>query len=159
MQNIWKYSLLLAFSIIIDQLLKGSAQSFVEIPEAKEVFFHPLYILRERNFFFMFGIDLGLTPLWSNRLCLFFNYALLGTLFWWTVIWRNRRPIAGWSLSLMACGIFSSTMDRYSHDFTLDYLGLHLSQDLMLPFSLGDLLFLSGSILGVFLFTKREKEL
>jgi lipoprotein signal peptidase len=156
MQNVWKYSLLLAFSIIIDQLFKGSAQSLVEIPSASEVLFEPLYLIRSRNYLFFLHFDFGLSPNWSNRISLIFNVAALLGCFWWTIKWRNVRPDAGWSLSLIACGLFSSTMDRYSHGFTLDYLGLKLSDSSWVNFSLGDLEFLLGLVMGIFLLYRRR---
>lgn len=159
MQNIWKYSLLLAFSIIIDQLFKGSAQSLVDMPNSFEVLFEPFYLIRSRNFYFIFNIDLGLSKLWSNRLSLILILTLLGFAFWWTVKWRNTRPLAGWSLSLVACGLFSAFMDRYSHGYTLDYLSLRFSESDWINFSLGDIELTLGFLLGLLLFTKRTKQL
>lgn len=156
MQNIWKYSLLLAFSIIIDQLFKGSAQSLVDVPNSHELIFSPLFLVRARSFFFAFNLDLGLSALWSNRISLVVIVSLLVLSLWWTVKWRNSRPLAGWSLSLISCGLFSSFMDRYSHGYTLDYLALRFSEKTWLNFSLGDIELTLGMILGLLLVWKRR---
>lgn len=146
MNNIWKYSLVLAFSIICDQLIKGSIQSLLEYEGAtKPLFGSLLTVVRERNYHFLFGISFGETAKIANILSITLNSTLMMVCLYRTVIFRNNNPLLGWGYTLAFSGLFTSWMDRLSQGFTLNYFSFF-----GVSTSLGDLLYLMG--LGLILF-------
>ncbi|MCR9203628.1 MAG: signal peptidase II [Halobacteriovoraceae bacterium] len=145
MNNIWKYSLVLAFSIICDQLTKGSIQSLLEYEGATYSLIDPiLSVIRERNYGFLMGITFGLSPKLTNGLCAGLNSFLMMVCLYRIVVFRNTHPILGWGYTLLFSGLFTSWLDRLSQGFTLNYFLIGKGP---ISTSLGDLLFLSGLII------------
>ncbi len=154
MNNIWKYSLVLAFSIILDQLLKGTAQSLISM----EGGFHPIsdtfLFVRESNAGLIFGLhpffDLKTLNTFSWIVTLVFIIHFLRRI----VFYRNRSPIRGWGYTLLLMGFFSSWLDRYSQGSTLDYLGLKLGE-YTLTFSVSDISSALGALILMTTISKR----
>lgn len=143
MNNIWKYSLVLAFSIICDQLIKGSIQSLLEYEGATKPLFKSLVlIIRERNYFFPMGFSLGASEKIANTIAILADSLLMFGCLYRIVIFRNKDPFMGWGYTLIFSGLFTSWMDRFSQGFTLNYLSF-----LGISTSFGDLLFLFGLII------------
>lgn len=124
MNNIWKYSLVLSFTVIIDQLIKGTAQSLIPALGGFSVIASDFYLTRVGNINLIFGIDIGLGPLWTNKVAQYFDLVLCLISIWWIVKWRNRAPAKGWFLTLTLTALFSSWLDRTMHGHTLDYLSV-----------------------------------
>lgn len=138
MNNIWKYSLVLAFSIIIDQLIKGTAQSLVPSEGGTSAIFEFLYFCRIRNSELVFGINIPLISSIQNTLAILFDFVISGLCLWYTVKFRNKFPIMGWGLSILLAGTFTSLMDRWTQGFTLDYFLIKLGE-INFSLSLGDI--------------------
>lgn len=145
MNNIWKYSLVLAFSIICDQLIKGSIQSLLEYEGATKPLFDSLVlIIRERNYFFPMGFSFGASEKVVNTIAIIIDTLLMFGCLYRIVIFRNKDPFMGWGYTLVFSGLFTSWMDRFSQGFTLNYFSIG-----GLSTSLGDLLFLSGLVIVI----------
>ncbi|MAF77756.1 MAG: hypothetical protein CME60_06305 [Halobacteriovoraceae bacterium] len=152
MNNIWKYSLVLSFTVIADQLIKGTAQSLIPTLGGFSVLFSEVYLTRLANPFFIFGIDLGLSSSWSNEISEYLNLLLCFPAIWWIVKWRNRAPHKGWCLTLILTALFSSWLDRNLHGHTLDYLSITKN----FSFSIADLYLFIG-LMGLTFFTLKER--
>ncbi len=151
MNNIWKYSLVLAFSIILDQLLKGTSQSLIAAPgEFHEVYSY-VFLVRETNPFWPFGIDIF--PSYANTICWIFHIFLIFYSLKKIVYFRNRDPLKGWAITFLLMGFFTSWLDRFSQGRTLDYIAIGKSEP-FLSFSIGDLSFIIGFFLLGFTFLK-----
>lgn len=146
MNNIWKYSLVLAFSIILDQLVKGTAQSLIPSEGGVVDLFGPLSFVRIRNENLIFGLPLPLITSYANALAIISSSSLILWSLKRVVINRNVNPLKGWAYTLFLTGLFTSWMDRATQGFTLDYLGIEILGSLI-PFSIGDLYFLIGMVL------------
>lgn len=150
MNNIWKYSLVLAFSIIVDQLIKGTAQSLIVNDGGVVHLFGPLSFVRIRNLFFIFGFNISFLSEYINAISL---TVCTGLIFWTLkkiVINRNINPLKGWAYTLFLIGLFSSWLDRVTQGFTLSYLKVDFGF-LMVPFSVGDIFFFCGIIAILFM--------
>ena len=156
MNNIWKYSLVLAFSIILDQLIKGTAQSLIPTEGGTVPLFGILSFVRLRNPDLIFGISLPVLGTYSNGIALSVCSALIFLTLKKIVFYRNRNPLKGWAYTLLVTGLFTSWLDRATQGFTLDYLSVGLGNT-SLPFSVGDLFFLVGAILVLILELKGKK--
>lgn len=155
MNNIWKYSLVLSFTIIIDQLIKGTAQSLIANLGDFSLLAKNIYLTRIGNPSFIFGLDVGLGALWSNRIALYLDLILSFISIWWIVKWRNRAPVKGWFLTLILTALLSSWLDRSMHGYTLDYLAI--TQNFSL--SIADIYLLIGSLgLSFSLLNLRRRE-
>ena len=156
MNNIWKYSLVLAFSIIIDQLVKGTAQSLIVNEGGVVSLLGPLNFVRIRNEELIFGLSLPFFNTYANTfaivICTFLIFLCLRKI----VHFRNRSPITGWAYTLLLTGLFTSWLDRVSQGFTLGYLGLSLGETTLVPFSIGDIYFFLG-IISVVIFELRGR--
>ncbi len=142
MNNIWKYSLVLSFTIIIDQLIKGTAQSLIPALGGFSVLVSELYLTRLGNSNFILGIDIGISSVWMNQIALYFDLILSFVCIWWIVKWRNRFPVKGWFLTLILTALFSSWLDRSMHGHTLDYLAITKK----FSFSLADIYLFIGCL-------------
>lgn len=145
MNNIWKYSLVLAFSIIIDQLVKGTAQTLIVEPNSSLDLYGILSFVRTENHGLLFGFKLPFFETYQNLICHILD---LGIIFWILkkiVFYRNRSPILGWSYTFWLVGIFTSWLDRVTLGYTLDYLKLK-----SWAFSMGDLYTILGLAMIVF---------
>lgn len=157
MNNVWKYSLVLAFSIILDQLIKGSIQSLLEYEGAvKELISSFFYVIRERNYAFFGGITIAPLKTYINSIAILFDSVLMFTNIYRLVWFRNRLPLLGWGHTLILAGLFTSWLDRYSQGFTLNYLMFDL-RIIKVTTSLGDFLFLAGLFLTIPLEVKWRK--
>lgn len=153
MNNIWKYSLVLSFTIIIDQLIKGTAQSLIPNLGGFSLLASEVYLTRLGNANFIFGFDIGLGATWTNRIALYFDFIMSFVSIWWIVKWRNKAPLKGWFLSLILTALFSSWLDRTMHGYTLDYLAITKK----FSFSIADIYLFIGSIgLGSLLFKDKR---
>jgi lipoprotein signal peptidase len=144
MNNIWKYSLVLAFSIIADQLVKGTAQSLISAEGGVVPLFSFLSFVRLRNENLIFGLKMPFLESYANGLAILTCSLLI---FWCLkkiVINRNKSPLKGWAYTMLLTGLFTSWLDRISQGFTLDYLQVNFGSSLALPFSVGDIFFLCG---------------
>jgi len=153
MQNIWKYSLVLSFTIIIDQLIKGTAQSLIPSLGGFSLIFPSFYLTRLANPYFIFGIDIGIGPKWSNGIALYLDLILSCVSIWWIVKWRNRATAKGWFLTLILTALFSSWLDRSMHGHTLDFLSIGKVYN----FSVADLYYIVG-VIGLTILTLKEKK-
>ena len=79
MNNIWKYSLVLAFSIIIDQLVKGTAQTLIAEPNSSLDLYGILSFVRTENHGLLFGFKLSFLENYQNLICHLID---LGIIFW-----------------------------------------------------------------------------
>ena len=123
MNNIWKYSLILCFTVIVDQLIKGTAQTVVPNLGDYSELASGVFLTRLGNSNFIFGIDFGLNS-WTNTIAQYFDLILCFVCIWWIVLWRNIAPHKGWCLTLILTAIFSSWLDRSLYGYTLDYISL-----------------------------------
>jgi lipoprotein signal peptidase len=139
MNNIWKYSLVLAFSIIADQLIKGTAQSLLLEQNSTAVIWGSLSFARLLNPYLIFGINIPQLGEYQNLICHLIDLLLIIWILKKIIYFRNRGPVIGWGYTLWLMGIFTSWLDRVSHGYTLDYLSLQ-----GMSFSLGDLYSIVG---------------
>ncbi len=142
MNNIWKYSLVLAFSIIADQLIKGTAQSLLLEQNSTAAFLGPLSFARLLNPNLIFGIKISALGDYQNLICHLIDLLLIFWILKKIVYYRNRGPIIGWGYTLWLMGVFTSWLDRVSHGYTLDYLSLG-----KFSFSLGDIYTVLGLVI------------
>jgi|GEM_PF-2148478 len=155
MNNIWKYSLLLAFGVIIDQLAKGSAQSLISVPGGEDYIGLGFSFTRVTNSGLIFGLTVPSLGSYLNSLSVACSSLVIIILIRQIILWRNMRPHFGWALSLILLGVFSSWLDRISHAKTLDYLSLKAGS-LFLSFSLADLSLCLGIAYFIFLVLKEK---
>ncbi len=155
MNNIWKYSLVLSFTIIIDQLIKGTAQSLISTLGGFSLIASPFYLTRMTNPNFIFGLDIGIGPIWSNKISLYADLLLSCYSIWWIVKWRNKAPVKGWFLTFILTALFSSWLDRSMHGHTLDYLSLYQK----ISFSIADIYLFVGLLGLSYLLIKKKVKL
>ncbi|MCF8058022.1 MAG: signal peptidase II [Bacteriovoracaceae bacterium] len=156
MNNIWKYSLILAFSIILDQLIKGTSQSLILEDGGISNLIGPLSFVRFKNAYLIFGFNISTIKSYQNSIAILFSSGIIVYSLKEAIKNRNISPITGWSYTLMIAGFFTSWLDRISQGFTLDYLGLNFGSTLV-TFSLGDILSVCGFfLLGILKIKKRS---
>lgn len=154
MNNIWKYSLVLAFSIILDQLLKGTAQSLIPMPGEVYEVYSSFFFVREVNPYFPFGIKI--ISQYANTICWITHVGLIFYSLKKIIYFRNRNPIKGWGVTFLLMSFFTSWLDRYSQGSTLDYLAIG-SRNTHFSFSYGDISFFIGLVILFYSFLKRGK--
>jgi hypothetical protein len=129
MTNIWRYSLIFAFTIILDQLIKGTIQGFLGSQEVVEVFSG--LIIQE--------IKTPPSELWLNR-CLYLS-SLLGLVYMIrnTILYRNKNFLLGLFRTFIMIGLFTTFLDFSTTGYFVDYIYL-----LGVPLSFGKILFVVG---------------
>jgi lipoprotein signal peptidase len=155
MNNIWKYSLVLAFSIILDQLIKGTSQSLILEDGGVSPLIGDLFFTRFKNNDFVFGLSIPLLKNYQNTISMFFSLGIIFYSLKAVVKNRNKKPLKGWAYTLIISGFFTSWLDRVSQGFTLDYLGLQFN-DTIFAFSLGDIMTVLGILMITFIETRER---
>lgn len=146
MNNIWKYSLVLAFSIIIDQLIKGTAQSLLLEPTSIMPIVSLFNFVRAENHGVIFGIEPSFMRNYQNTICHLLDLALMVWVLKKIIYFRNKSPLLGWGYNLWLVGLFTSWLDRVTLGYTLDYLSIGKR---LIVFSLGDLFTALGVLMVI----------
>lgn len=142
MNNIWKYSLVLAFSIIVDQLVKGTAQTLIAEPNSSLDLYGLISFVRTENHGLIFGLELPFLKTYQNLICHLLDLGIIFYILKKIIFYRNRSPLLGWSYTFWLVGVFTSWLDRVTLGYTLDYLKLK-----SWAFSMGDLYTIIGLLM------------
>jgi len=157
MKNVWRFSLFLAFSSIIDQLVKGSIQSILDYEGmVKPVAGTWLLVARHGKSFFNFSFYPSLIGGNFNGISIFVLTLLCCFCLYRGIKFRNKGSILGWSYTFLLSGAFSSWLDRVSQGFVLKYIRLEVL-GFSIATSIGEALFWGGLFMVSFLELKRMK--
>jgi len=130
--NIWKFSLVFSFTIIVDQLIKASIQGFVESQSQFEII--PYVYFTESRF-------LKVAMPWSKVLA----YTSLLTMFYVSknvVIYRNKSFFLGLMRTFLMVGLFTVFLDQISLGYIVNYINLFG----VINLSIGKVYLIVGSI-------------
>ena len=157
MNNIWKFSLVLAFSIMGDQLIKGTIQSFIQNNSDHYIIFDQIfYLVRERNYKQILGLSFFDKVLLDNYLAVVIDSILILGSLYMIIINRNKNLFLGWSYTLILSGLLTSWIDRITQGFTLNYF-LFKAFDTKVTTAFGDIFFMLGILLVIFEKIRRKK--
>lgn len=122
MDKIWKFSLLIAFIIIADQMTKALIEETYKLGEITPVineFFNITYI---KNTGAAFGLGANATSIW--RVLFLLLIPVLACFYLLHLIWTSRkeRMILGLSYSLIFAGAVGNLIDRFSLGYVVDFL-------------------------------------
>lgn len=136
MTNIWRYSLIFAFTVIIDQLIKGTTQGFLGSQESLVLFDY--LIIKE--------VKTSQISLWTNRFLYCSSVLFLIYMMKNTIVYRNKSFINGLFRTFIMIGLFTTFLDLSSMGYFVDYIYLF-----KIPLSLGKILFIIGAISLLFI--------
>ncbi len=131
MNNIWRYSLIFAFTVIIDQLTKASVQGFLGSQTVVEVFSG--LVIQE--------IKTQKIEMWLNRSLYSLSFLALIYMIRNTIIYRNKSFYLGLLRTFIMIGLFTTFLDLSSLGYFVDYIYV-----VGFPLSLGKLFFIFGFI-------------
>jgi lipoprotein signal peptidase len=141
MTNIWRFSLVLAFSIILDQVLKGIAQGFLDHGTTVELLPRLLF-----GSFSVAKVSNGV-----NSLLIFFTVIVSFLLLRSIVLNRNMSFMAGMARTFILSYLCSNFLDRMGNEYIVNYLSYF---DMNFSLSLAMLFF---GIVILFLMSFRER--
>lgn len=114
MNNIWKYTLVFCFTVITDQLIKGSIQGFVENGNTIQIL--PMVFFMESKF-------LSLKLPWSKVLAytaLLTNIYVIKNI----IIFRNKSFYLGLMRTFLMIGLFTVFLDQISLGYIVNYINI-----------------------------------
>lgn len=123
MNQIWRYSLLGAFLVIADQLIKGTVQTlFVGESPVQDSLVYLDYEVKKALFWGLFPVQnnfaFSILSIWLPLLALFF---LLKEMW----IFRHKDPLMGWGMALLFTGVLSNLLDRLTLERVVYYLNFN----------------------------------
>lgn len=162
MARIWKYTLIISFIILADQLTKGIVQSKMSFGESIPVidgFFSFTYV-KNPGAAFGLGAD---AESWVRKL-LFLFLPVIACMWLATLIWktRNKQLLLGLAYSLILAGAIGNLIDRFSYGYVVDFLDFYFNVHHFPAFNVADssITIAAGLLILDFLFElKRNKEI
>ncbi len=142
MNNIWRYSLIFAFTVIIDQLIKGTTQGFLGSENSLVVF----------DFLVIQEIKTNKIGLWLNRFLYYSSAVSLIYMIKSTIVNRNKSFSKGLFRTFIMIGLFTTFLDLSSLGYFVDYIYFF-----KVPLSIGKLLFVIGLVSISIINFKKEK--
>ncbi len=146
MDKIWKYSLLIATLIIVDQMTKGAVQSnfyYGETINIIEGFFNLTYV---RNPGAAFGLGAG-APIYLRKF--FFQLLPVIACCWlaW-LIWTHRtKVLSALTFSFILAGAVGNLIDRFTLGYVVDFFDFFLGAKHFPAFNIADSCITIGAVL------------
>ena len=114
MNNIWKFSLIFAFTVIFDQMLKGTVQGFMESDGSYKIF-EGVYLKA------IIGTQI------ENYLLLVCQLICLAVLIYLIrniILYRNKSLLKGMLRTFSMIGVFTLLLDLLFTGYFVDYISI-----------------------------------
>lgn len=150
MKQIWKCSLIIAFLVMGDQLLKGTLQSFYQVNNFEEIF-SGLWFGYAKNHGYLFGLGetwpewlkWPLTYLLPIVIFLYFSYQV--------ILYRFARFSRLLSYSFILTGVLGNYLDRLMYGHVVDFIAIGSKTSMTPSFNTADLFIIFGIFIYMFL--------
>lgn len=159
MNRIWKYSLLIATIILVDQITKGVIQSSFYLSESVKVipgFFDFTYV---RNPGAAFGMGANASDF--VRKLFFLVLPVIACIWLCWLIWqqRNKSVLLGTAYSLILAGAVGNLIDRFSLGYVVDFLDFYWGRHHFPAFNIADsAITIAAGLLIIDFFQSLKKE-
>tara|TARA_R110002072_G_scaffold288917_1_gene455370 strand:- start:42543 stop:43043 length:501 start_codon:yes stop_codon:yes gene_type:complete len=150
MKQIWKCSLIIAFLVMGDQLLKGTVQSFYQVNNYEEVTSY-LWVGHTQNYGFLFGTGVN-WPSFVRWPLLYILPVLLQFYFLKLIIiyrFANFRRLLAYTL--ITTGLFGNFLDRIIYGHVVDFISIGPRGSLSPSFNTSDIFIVIGAIIYLYL--------